>query len=37
MGISVVSPPLDSNGNSVRGIKTFEKISKKLNLNILSN
>lgn len=37
MGISVVSPPLDKNGNSVRGIKTFEKLSKKLNLNILSN
>jgi glutaminase len=35
MGIGVVSPPLDSYGNSVKGIKTVEYLSKKLNLNIL--
>ena len=36
MGIGIVSPPLDKNGNSVKGIKTAEYISKKLNLSILT-
>jgi len=36
MGIGIVSPPLDKNGNSVKGIKTAEYLSKKLNLSILT-
>ena len=36
MGISVVSPPLDKYGNSVKGIKTIDSLSKKLNLGILN-
>ena len=36
MGIGVVSPPLDKAGNSFKGVKTLEKLSKKLNLSILT-
>ena len=35
MGICVVSPLLDEYGNSIKGIKTIEYLSKKLNLSIL--
>lgn len=34
--IGVFSPPLDENGNSVRGIKTCQYLSKKLGLHLLS-
>ena len=34
MGIAVFSPPLDQRGNSVRGIKVFEELSKSLDLHI---
>lgn len=34
MGISVYSPPLDETGSSVRGIKVFQELSKKLDLSI---
>ncbi len=34
MGIAVFSPPLDQRGNSVRGIKVFEELSKTLDLHI---
>ena len=33
-GIAVVSPPLDKNGNSSRGIATFRELSRRMNLNI---
>ncbi len=33
-GIAVVSPPLDKNGNSVRGIAAFKHLSRELNLNM---
>ena len=33
-GIAVVSPPLDKNGNSSRGIATFRELSRKMDLNI---
>lgn len=36
MGIGIVSPPLDRNGNSVKGIKVSELLSKELNLNVLT-
>jgi glutaminase len=36
MGIAVFSPPLDSHGNSVRGIKVFEALSRELNLHIFA-
>lgn len=36
MGIGIVSPPLDISGNSVKGIKTAEYLSKELNLSILT-
>jgi glutaminase len=35
-GIAVFSPPLDQHGNSVRGIKVFEALSRELNLHIFS-
>jgi glutaminase len=35
MGIGIVSPPLNKEGNSVRGIKTAKLLSQKLNLHIL--
>jgi glutaminase len=34
MGIAVFSPPLDESGNSVRGIKVFQEMSKILDLSI---
>lgn len=34
LGIAVYSPPLDQRGNSVRGIKVFEALSRKLDLHI---
>ena len=34
MGIAVFSPPLDQRGNSVRGIKVFEELSRSLKLHI---
>ncbi len=34
MGIAVFSPPLDNRGNSIRGIKVFEALSKELELHI---
>lgn len=34
MGIAVFSPPLDESGNSVRGIKVFQELSKELDLSI---
>jgi glutaminase len=33
-GIAVFSPPLDSNGNSVRGIKVFEALSQEYGLHL---
>ena len=36
MGVGIVSPPLDVNGNSIKGIKTAEYLSKELNLSILT-
>ena len=33
-GIAVFSPPLDSNGNSVRGIKVFEALSQKYGFHL---
>jgi glutaminase len=35
MGIATYSPPLDTHGNSVRGIKVLEVLSTALDLNIL--
>ena len=35
MGIGIVSPPLNKEGNSVRGIKTAKLLSQKLNLHML--
>jgi glutaminase len=35
-GIAVFSPPLDVHGNSVRGIKVFEALSRELNLHIFA-
>lgn len=37
MGISVFSPPLDAQGNSVRGIKVCEQVSRDLGLHILAH
>jgi glutaminase len=37
MGIAVVSPPLDKYGNSFKGIKTMEKLSKLFELNIMAS
>lgn len=34
MGIAVFSPPIDSKGHSVRGVKVFQELSKNLNLSI---
>ncbi|NNK01460.1 MAG: glutaminase A [Desulfatitalea sp.] len=34
MGIAVYSPPLDRRGNSLRGIKVFEELSRRLHLHI---
>lgn len=34
MGIAVYSPPIDSKGHSVRGIKIFQELSHRLNLSI---
>ncbi len=36
MGIAVFSPPLDVNGNSVRGIQVCEALSRRLNLHIFA-
>jgi glutaminase len=36
LGIGVFSPPLDSRGNSVRGIGVCERLSRELNLHLLS-
>ncbi|MBV6622876.1 MAG: glutaminase A [Rivularia sp. (in: Bacteria)] len=36
MGIAVFSPPLDSRGNSIRGIKVCEELSKYLGLHIFA-
>jgi glutaminase len=36
MGIAVFSPPLDIHGNSVRGIKVFEALSRELNLHVFA-
>ena len=36
MGIGIISPPLDEHGNSVKGIKTAEALSKMLNLGIFN-
>ena len=35
MGIGIVSPPLNKEGNSVRGIKTAKLLSQKLNLHMI--
>ena len=35
MGIAVFSPPLDERGNSIRGIKVCEELSRRLALHIL--
>ena len=35
MGIAAYSPPLDAHGNSVRGVKALEVLSRSLGLNIL--
>ncbi|MEM6752477.1 MAG: glutaminase A [Cyanobacteria bacterium P01_C01_bin.38] len=37
MGIAVFSPPLDTRGNSVRGIKVCEELSKYLKLHIFAD
>jgi glutaminase A len=37
MGIAVFSPPLDSRGNSIRGIKVCEELSKYLGLHIFAD
>ena len=37
MGIAVVSPPLDKYGNSFKGVKTMEKLSKLFELNIMAS
>ena len=36
MGIAVFSPRLDAKGNSVRGVKTFEKLSQHFGLHMLN-
>ncbi len=36
LGIGVFSPPLDSHGNSVRGIKACEAISQRLDLHLFN-
>ena len=36
MGIGIVSPPLNKEGNSVKGVKTAKMLSEKLNLSILT-
>ena len=33
-GIATFSPPIDDNGNSVRGLQVFEALSKKYNLHM---
>lgn len=33
-GIATFSPPIDDNGNSVRGLRVFEALSKKYNLHL---
>jgi glutaminase len=37
MGIGVFSPPLDSKGNSVRGIKVFQELSQRFGLHIFES
>ena len=34
--IAVYSPPLDSSGNSIRGVKVMEELSKRWNLHLLA-
>lgn len=34
MGLAVFSPPLDERGNSIRGIRVFEELSRKLKIHI---
>ena len=34
MGIAVFSRPLDHHGNSTRGVKVFEELSRRLQLHI---
>lgn len=34
LGIAVYSPPIDEKGNSLRGLKVFQELSKELNLSI---
>lgn len=36
MGIGIISPRLDKNGNSIRGIKVIKELSKKLNLSLIT-
>lgn len=36
-GIAVLSPPLDKNGNSTKGIAAFREISKKMDLNMFES
>jgi glutaminase len=37
LGIAVYSPPLDAKGNSVRGIKVFEELSRRFGLHIFES
>ena len=37
LGIGVFSPPLDSRGNSVRGIGVCERLSRDLKLHLLAS
>ncbi len=33
-GIATFSPPIDKNGNSVRGLRVFEELSRKYGLHL---
>ncbi|MFP4100320.1 glutaminase A [Coleofasciculus sp.] len=37
MGIAVFSPPLDKRGNSIRGIKVYEELSRRFGLHIFQS